>query len=95
MQSTVLSLGTRHQDRTVRVADDALRDAPHELALYGAQSPAAYDDKSEASLLLAEPDYLIVRVAQPNVPLRDGPPVVSELERGESGLTSPLERVEP
>jgi len=47
------------------------------------------------TLVLVTHDPNVAAVADDRLVLRDGRPVVSELERGESRLTSPLERVEP
>ena len=58
----------------MRVPDDALRNAPHDDALYPGQPAASHDDQTEPALLVTEPEYLVVRVAQPQVRLRDGSP---------------------
>ena len=47
------------------------------------------------TLVLVTHDPNVAAVADDRLVLRDGRPVVSELERGESRVTSPLERVEP
>ncbi|MCD6053968.1 MAG: hypothetical protein K0Q96_1160 [Rubrobacteraceae bacterium] len=56
------------------VADDALGDAPHESALYGAESPAPHDEQANVTVLLAVTEYLVVRVAHPQVSLPDRTP---------------------
>jgi putative ABC transport system ATP-binding protein len=47
------------------------------------------------TLVLVTHDPNVAAVADDRLVLRDGRPVVSELERGETPVTSPLERVEP
>jgi len=47
------------------------------------------------TLVLVTHDPSVAAIADERLVLRDGRPVVSELERGESRGTSPLERVEP
>jgi putative ABC transport system ATP-binding protein len=47
------------------------------------------------TLVLVTHDPSVAAVADDRLVLRDGRPVVSELERGETPVTSPLERVEP
>ena len=47
------------------------------------------------TLMLVTHDPNVAAVADDRLELRDGRPVVSELERGESAVISPLERVEP
>ena len=58
----------------MRVPDDALGDAPHDYALYPGQPAASHDDQTEPALLVTEPEYLVVRIAQPQVRLRNGSP---------------------
>ena len=48
-----------------------------------------------ATLVMVTHDPNVAAIADERLVLRDGRPVVSELERGESRGTSPLERVEP
>ena len=47
------------------------------------------------TLVLVTHDPNVAAVADDRLVLRDGRPVVGELERGETPVTSPLERVEP
>jgi putative ABC transport system ATP-binding protein len=47
------------------------------------------------TLVMVTHDANVAAIADERLVLRDGRPVVSELERGESRGTSPLERVEP
>jgi putative ABC transport system ATP-binding protein len=47
------------------------------------------------TLVMVTHDPNVAAIADDRLVLRDGRPVVSELERGESPGTSPLERVEP
>jgi len=47
------------------------------------------------TLVLVTHDPNVAAVADDRLVLRDGRPVVSEIERGESRVASPLERVEP
>ena len=47
------------------------------------------------TLVLVTHDPNVAAVADDRLVLRDGRPVVSEIERGEPRVTSPLERVEP
>jgi len=47
------------------------------------------------TLVLVTHDPNVAAVADDRLVLRDGRPVVSEIERGESRVTNPLERVEP
>jgi hypothetical protein len=53
--ASLVVLAARHQDRAVRVPNDALGDASHEPALYGTQSPAPHDEQAEPALLVAKP----------------------------------------
>ena len=47
------------------------------------------------TLVLVTHDLNVAAIADDRLVLRDGRPVVSELERGEAGVMSPLGRVEP
>src|ERR687890_2008594 len=68
------ALAARHHNRATGVEDHAPGDASLEPALYGAQSPAPHDEQADVIVLLAMTEYLVVRIAHPQVRLRDGAP---------------------
>ena len=56
------TVSTHHEDRAVRVTDNALRDAPQYSTPQGTQAPATEDYDSYTEFL-AEVDDLLCRVA--------------------------------
>jgi hypothetical protein len=90
-----VTLAACYQNRAVRMANDALGDASYEPAPYGAQSSTAHDDQTEPRLLLAELEYLLVRISHPQVRLRDGPPTSSTCFTAFSSVSWALSRISP